>query len=72
MIKVEGHKSLVRDEHSHAIISTDTNSYNNYMKMIETKKKEKDELRDAVREIKSLKTEMHEIKSLLVQMMDKK
>ncbi len=64
MIKVEGHKSLVRDEHSHAIISTDTNSYNNYMKMIETKKKEKDELRDAVREINSLKTEMHEIKSL--------
>ena len=56
MIKVEGHKSLVRDEHSHAIISTDTNSYNNYMKMIETKKKEKDELRDAVREINSLKT----------------
>ena len=72
MIKVEGHKSLVRDEHSHAIISTDTNSYNNYMKMIETKKKEKDELRDAVREINSLKTEMHEIKSLLVQMMDRK
>ena len=71
MIKVEGHKSLVRDEHSHAIISTDTNSYNNYMKMIETKKKEKDELRDAVREINSLKTEMHEIKSLLQQLVSK-
>lgn len=62
---------MVREEHSHAIISTDTNTYNNYMKMIETKKKEKHELRDAVREINSLKTEMHEIKSLLIKMMDR-
>ena len=34
--------------------------------------KNKDELRDAVRDINSLKSEMHEIKSLLMQMMDKK
>jgi hypothetical protein len=34
--------------------------------------KNKDELRDAVRDINNLKSEMHEIKDLLLQMMDRK
>jgi uncharacterized protein (DUF2236 family) len=71
-IKVDGHGDLVREENSKAIINTDRSTFDNYMKMMENKKKEKDQLRDAVREINSLKSEMHEIKSLLIQMMDKK
>ena len=71
-IKVEGHSELVREQNSHAIINTDTTTYNNYMRMMENKKKQRDQLRDAVREINSLKCEMHEIKSLLMQLMDKK
>lgn len=71
-IKVEGHSEYVREEKSHAIINTDTSNYTSYMKMMENKKKQKDQLRDAVREINTLKCEMHEIKSLLIQLMDKK
>lgn len=71
-IKVEGHSELVREQNSHAVINTDTTTYNNYMRMMENKKKQRDQLRDAVREINSLKCEMHEIKSLLMQLMDKK
>ena len=32
---------------------------------------EKDQLRDAVREINTLKSEMHEIKSLILKLVDK-
>jgi len=71
-IKVEGHSELVREQSSHAVINTDTTTYNSYMRMMENKKKQRDQLRDAVREINSLKCEMHEIKSLLMQLMDKK
>ena len=71
-IKVEGHSELVREQNSHAVINTDTTTYNTYMRMMENKKKQRDQLRDAVREINSLKCEMHEIKSLLMQLMDKK
>ena len=71
-IKVEGHSELVREYSSHAVINTDTKTYNSYMRMMENKKKQRDQLRDAVREINSLKCEMHEIKSLLMQLMDKK
>lgn len=71
-IKVEGHNELVREQNSHAVINTDTTAYNSYMRMMENKKKQRDQLRDAVREINSLKCEMHEIKSLLMQLMDKK
>jgi len=71
-IKVEGHSEYVRDEKSHAIINTDTSTYVSYMRMMENKKKQKDQLRDAVREINTLKCEMHEIKSLLMQLMDRK
>ena len=71
-IKVEGHSELVREQNSHAVINTDTTTYNNYISVMENKKKQRDQLRDAVREINSLKCEMHEIKSLLMQLMDKK
>tara|TARA_B100000212_G_C27043143_1_gene392428 strand:- start:302 stop:526 length:225 start_codon:yes stop_codon:yes gene_type:complete len=71
-IKVEGHSEYVREEKSQAIINTDTTGYIGYMKMMENKKKQKDQLRDAVREINTLKCEMHEIKSLLMQLMDRK
>ena len=42
-IKVEGHSEYVREEKSHAIINTDTSTYTSYMKMMENKKKQKDQ-----------------------------
>ena len=41
------------------------------METMKKKKMEKDQLRDAVREINTLKSEMHEIKSLILKLVDK-
>lgn len=71
-LKVEGYKGLERDMNSKAIINTNRSTYESYMKSMENKKIERDQLRDTVREINTLKCEMHEIKSLLIQLMDKK
>tara|TARA_B100000035_G_scaffold173739_1_gene148225 strand:+ start:1853 stop:2077 length:225 start_codon:yes stop_codon:yes gene_type:complete len=71
-LKVEGYKGLERDVNSKAIINTNRSTYESYMKSMESRKKERDQLRDTVREINTLKCEMHEIKSLLIQLMDKK
>ena len=70
-VKVEGHGELVRELSSGAIVNTSRSTYNNYMESMKRKKKEKDQLRDAVREINTLKCEMHEIKSLLLKLVDR-
>ena len=41
------------------------------METMKNKKMEKDQLRDAVREINTLKSEMHEIKSLILKLVDR-
>jgi len=71
-LKVEGYTGLARDVSSKAIINTSRSEYDTYMDSMKQRKKERDQLRDTVREINSLKCEMHEIKSLLMQLMDKK
>jgi hypothetical protein len=71
-LKVEDHPDLVRETNSRAIINTNLAAYEAAIARSRAVQKGKDELRDVVRDINSLKSEMHEIKSLLVQMMDKK
>jgi len=70
-LQVEGHKELVRDTKSKAIINTDKNAYNAAVKRAREAQNQRDQLRDATREINNIKCEMHEIKSLLVQLLDK-
>ena len=65
-IKVEGHSSLVREQVSNGIINTDKNAYTIYMQRVREARKSNDDLKYAVREINSLKTELREIKDLLV------
>jgi len=65
-IKVEGHKTLVRETNSNAIVNTDRNAYTIYMQRIREARKSNDDLKYAVREINTLKTELREIKELLV------
>ena len=55
IIKVEGHTHLVRDVNSNAIINTNQNEYQLYMKRIKVREKQSDELRSAVKEINNLK-----------------
>ena len=65
--KVKGHTHLVRDLKSQAIINTDSDAYARYMARKAKQSRKDDEMRDVVREVNSLKTEMREIKDLLVE-----
>ena len=65
-IKVEGHSSLVREKISNGIVNTETNAYTIYMQRVREARKSNDDLKYAVREINSLKTELKEIKNLLI------
>ena len=69
--QVEGHSDLIKDMHSKAVINTNRSAY---LAAVQRKKNfiaQKDSLRDATREINILKSEMHEIKSLLVKLVEK-
>ena len=65
IIKVEGHTHLIRDVNSNAIINTNQNEYQLYMKRIKVREKQSDKLRNAVKEINNLKSELREIKELV-------
>lgn len=68
---VEESKDLLRDMHSKAIINTNRSAYLVAVERANKVRKNKDELRDATREINILKSEMHEIKSLLIKLVEK-
>ena len=70
-LKVEGHDNLVRDTHSNAIINTSRSAYEAAVLRSKNVQKQRDELRDATRQINMLKSEMNEIKSLLIKLVDK-
>ena len=68
---IEGHSDLIKDMHSKAVINTNRSAY---LAAVHRKKNliaQKDSLRDATREINILKSEMHEIKNLLVKLVEK-
>lgn len=71
-IQVKDHPDLVRETNSHAIVNTNMAAYKAAVERSRAAQKQKDELRDAVRDINNLKCEMHEIKNLLLQLVDKK
>ena len=64
-IPVEGHIDLVRDNNSHAIINRNTGAYEKAKRRAAAAQAQRDEIRDTTREINHLKSEMHEIKNLL-------
>jgi uncharacterized protein YlxW (UPF0749 family) len=64
-VKVEGFESLVRDVKSNAIVNTNRSEYKMYMARIRAREQQGDEIRNAVKEINTLKAELREIKNLL-------
>ena len=70
-VKVEGHNNLVRDLNSNAIVNTNTADFSLYMKRQKMREKQSDELRNTVKEINSLKSELFEIKKLLKEVINK-
>ena len=65
-VKVEGHAHLVRDLKSQAIVNTDSAAYAQYMARKTSQKKKNDEIRGVIRDVNELRTEMREIKDLLI------
>lgn len=65
MIRVEGHPNLYRDERSGAIINCDSVAYNQYVNSLNVRDSQK-------REIDNIKNEISEIKCLLKQLIEKK
>ena len=63
--QVEGHPDLVRENASHAIINRNVTAYEQARKRAADAQAQRDEIRDTTREINHLKSEMHEIKNLL-------
>ena len=72
LLRVDGHSDLVRDNHSHAILNNNTSAYETAKKRAEEAQRQRDEIRETAREINNLKCEMHEIKSLLKQLVEEK
>ena len=70
-LKVEGFDSLVRDTSSNAVINSSTSEYRIYMSKYRAREQQSDELRNACKEINSLKAELREIKSLITKVLDK-
>ena len=70
-LRVEGHESLVRDTSSNAVINTSTSEYRIYMSRHKAREKQSDELRNACKEINSLKAEFREIKDLIKKVIEK-
>ena len=70
-IKVKDESHLVRDARSGGIVNTDTTAYDRAVTRAKAAQEQRDELRSATREINNIKCEMHEIKSLLQQLVSK-
>ena len=77
--KVEGELDLVRDMNSTAIVNRNRSAYEMAKKRSEDAKRklieeeeQRDSIRNATREINTLKCEMHEIKDLLKQLVGNK
>ena len=69
--RVDGHRDLVRDNNSGAIINRNRSAYEIARKRAADAQKQRDEIRSATREINTLKCEMHEIKDMLKILLDR-
>jgi len=70
-LQVEGFASLVRDTNSNAIVNVNRSEYDLYMRRFKAREKQSDVLRDTVKEINTLKSELFEIKKLLKEVIKK-
>jgi hypothetical protein len=70
IVRVTG-TNFVRDTNSMALINTDDTSKNEYYVKARMLKTQKDEINIVKSEIASIKEDMNEIKSLMVQLLEK-
>jgi len=68
-LKIEDEDNYVKDSNgSHAIINNNVNAYEVAKKRAKEAQRHRDEMRETTTELNTLKSEMHEIKSLLQQL----
>ncbi len=65
MKKVKGYDGFVRDEHSNAILNNNSSEYDNYIRMRAKRKQGTDRIDNMENDLKSLKDDINEIKTLL-------
>ena len=70
-IEVEGNKNLAREVSSNAIINRNRGAYDLAKKRAVDAQRQRDEIRNTTRDINTLKSEMHEIKNLLIGLIEK-
>ena len=64
-MKVEGHSNLIRDEQTNAILNNNSSEYDNYIKRRAQRKQGSDRIDNMEDDLKSLKDDINEIKTLL-------
>jgi len=69
-LQVKGHNHLVREVSSGGIVNTNVNEYQLYMKRIKAREQHGDQIRNAVKDINNLKTELREIKGLIKELIN--
>lgn len=69
---IEGHKNLVKDLESGAIINTDTSAYQVAVKRQRLMENQKLHIDTNTKDINNIKSELSEIKSLLKELIDRK
>ena len=71
LIKIENFENLVKDTRTNAIVNTSKSEFQLYLRQRQERNKNGDKLRNACKEINNLKSELREIKSLLVKVLEK-
>lgn len=69
-LQVKNHSHLVREVSSSGIVNTNVNEYQLYMKRIKAREQHGDQIRNAVKDINNLKTELREIKGLIKELIN--
>ena len=64
-MKVKGHNDLIRDKSSNAILNTNSSEYDNYLSIRAKRKHGSERIDNMENDLKSLKDDINEIKTLL-------
>jgi hypothetical protein len=70
-LKVDGNDSLVRDVSNKAIINTNNKAYQEYINKRNAAKQMRDQIHSQQEQINSIKSDVSEIKELLIQLLNK-
>lgn len=71
LIPVEGRPNLHRDKNSGAIINTDTSAYQQHLKYIQRTQNERTKMETLENDVNSIKNQISELKSLVLQLVNK-